>query len=119
MRTGKLRAVPSSSTTEPAHASWHHPADHPHPRPGWRSADLGLEPELGLGPERRAGSDRRDPDHPLAHGPPLRADRITKQTKGAEQAPFSRQHVVSSAGVLEGRGVPKLIFVHVETAWSG
>src|SRR3954471_672200 len=71
MRTVKLMAVPSSSTTEPAHASRHHLADHPHSDACRRTANLGLQPELGLCPKRRLGSDRRDPDHPLADGPPL------------------------------------------------
>src|SRR5215203_1914434 len=83
MGTVKLKAVSSSSTTEHADASWHHPADHPHSDACRCAAHLGLQPELGLCPERRAGSDRRDPDHPLADGPPLMAGPISTQAKGA------------------------------------
>src|SRR5215212_2024007 len=88
MGTVKLKAVPSSSTTEHADASWHHPADHPHSDACRRAAHLGLQPELGLCPERRLGSDRGDPDHPLADGPPLTAERISTQAKGARSGPF-------------------------------
>src|SRR4051794_31395803 len=99
MGTVKLKAVPSSSTTEHTDASWHHSADHPHPGPGRRAAHLGLQPELGLCPERRAGSDRRDPDHPLAHGPPLTADRISTRAKGAWAGPF----LTSACRLVSGR----------------